>query len=570
MRAAVVLLVAPLVATVIALAVPAAMPSLLAALVLASWFVPLRRSLPRPIGASPPVVLAMHDGRPVVLEFSDLVRHTLVLGQSGTGKSELLFALLAQHLRIGGGALFVDAKLDYRTLDHLRNLCRVLGRDDDLRVLNVDDPAQSHTWNPMLRGDADEIVSRFILTYGAVTGDADHWVNMQLSALQAIVGALVALGNPFTLRDLYILAIDPHLIESDLIGKIAKMPRRSNALNEAYEHLLIWLDSYRDHGVGKAGNAGPTVNLRRVKTDLGGAVGRLGPFSRDKIHAVVGAHHPEIDFFEAIRTGQLLYVMLPSMAKSKLGQNIAKMVLSDLRSALAAVQKLEVKPPPFLAILDEFGSYVLEGMDRVFEQARSAGLCLVPAVQTVANFRAVGEDVAQMMTGNTWTRVYLRLGDADSAEWAADLVGHEERWFASVSEGATRGRTLGGRDPLGATSRGKSQSEGWTKRLDHLVRPRAFQVQAVGEAVVQRGPTHVVGVRLPMVKIRPEALARVPKVEALRRPRRVQPAKTRSGLPVDYFDATVAARGYHQAPPERAPTPSRERDPATETERGAA
>lgn len=517
---------------------------ILAALAAVALVVPIGRRRREAADPKPSVIVGMHRGRPVRLGLDELVRHTLVLGQSGTGKSELLLSVLAQHLETGGGALFVDAKLDYRTLDQVRDLCRVLGRDDDLRVLNVDDPAQSHTWNPMQRGDADEIVSRFILTYGDVSGDADHWVNMQFSALQAIVGVLVAYGRPFTLRDLYILATDPHLIQTELIDKIGRMTHRPKGLDEAYKHLCIWLESYADHGSGKAKDAAPTVNLRRVKTDLGGAVGRLGPFSRDKIHAVVGAHYPEIDFLDAIRTGQLLYVMLPTMAKSKLGQNIAKMVLSDLRSALASVQKQEVKPLPFLAILDEFGSYVLEGMDRVFEQGRSAGLCLIPAVQTVANFRAVGEDVAQMMTGNTFTRIYLRLGDVDSAEWAADLVGHEERWFESVSEGATRGRTLGSGGPLGSSSRGTSKSVGWARRLDHVVRPRAFQTQAVGEAVIQRGAEHLTGVRLPMLRIRPEALAGVRKVEGLRRPRRVQPPKARSGLPLDFFAATVEARGY--------------------------
>ncbi|MFA5028918.1 MAG: type IV secretion system DNA-binding domain-containing protein, partial [Candidatus Methylomirabilota bacterium] len=78
--------------------------------------------------------------------------HTLVLGSSGSGKTQLLLSLLAQQIQRGGGCLMIDAKVDKQSLQTVLALCRQADRLEDLRVLWPPNPTISHTWNPLLRG----------------------------------------------------------------------------------------------------------------------------------------------------------------------------------------------------------------------------------------------------------------------------------------------------------------------------------------------------------------------------------------------------------------------------------
>ena len=69
------------------------------------------------------------------------------------------------------------------------------------------------------------------------------------------------------------------------------------------------------------------------------------------------------------------------MGKDTAALNLGKMIVSDIRSAVAHIQDLPKgeRPEHFIALLDEMGAYVMEGVGRLFEQARSANIALIPA-----------------------------------------------------------------------------------------------------------------------------------------------------------------------------------------------
>ncbi len=56
----------------------------------------------------------------------------------------------------------------------------------------------------------------------------------------------------------------------------------------------------------------------------------------------------------------------------------------------------------FLAVLDEMGAYVMEGVARLFEQARSAGVALVPAFQSFSQLNKVSREFGDIIIQNTW------------------------------------------------------------------------------------------------------------------------------------------------------------------------
>lgn len=92
---------------------------------------------------------------PVDVENNLLTRHTAIVGQSGVGKTTLIEYLLWQQTQRGGGWLFIDAKIDRDTRNHLGSMAKAMGREDELYILDISSPEESHTMNPLLSGDPE-------------------------------------------------------------------------------------------------------------------------------------------------------------------------------------------------------------------------------------------------------------------------------------------------------------------------------------------------------------------------------------------------------------------------------
>ena len=67
----------------------------------------------------------------------DLLTHQLVLGSTGSGKTETLISQAgAVVFCLGGGAFYLDPKAGNLLLIQFAALCRIFGRIDDFRVMN--------------------------------------------------------------------------------------------------------------------------------------------------------------------------------------------------------------------------------------------------------------------------------------------------------------------------------------------------------------------------------------------------------------------------------------------------
>lgn len=73
--------------------------------------------------------------------------------------------------------------------------------------------------------------------------------------------------------------------------------------------------------------------------------------------------------------------------------------------------------------MDELGSYAVQSLARPFEQGRSAQMALFPAAQTLANLDVVSPDFKEMVIGNTWTKIFFKIGTQATAVECADLIG---------------------------------------------------------------------------------------------------------------------------------------------------
>lgn len=448
--------------------------------------------------------LTKDNNLPLDLSNNLATRHMAIIGQSGVGKTTLIESLLWQQTVRGGGWLFADAKIDRDTRDHLAYMAKALGREDELYILDISDPANSHTMNPILHGDPDEVASRLmnLIPSSESNPGADFYRQSANHALTVIIAALQVGKRLYHFGDLSILMQSPKALE-----KLERMTPPSPERRS----LSIFLDQFR-----KPGKEGVQIDVNRLKQVLGGMSGRIALFAQGKFGKVFNVYAPEIVLEEIILGSKMLYVSLPTMGKDTAALNLGKMVISDLRSAVAKIQDLpeRLRPAiPSLAVLDEMGAYVMEGVGRLFEQARSAGIMLAPAFQSFSQLNKVSPDFADIIIQNNWTKVLFKFGTGDGAEQAATLLGQEVKRARSISlagnesSGSQALRTR----PDSSESSGGGLGLSWRENVDFRIAPDKLMKLGMGEGFCVIG-ARVYHIRTPMLeypqKVPPASIAR--------------------------------------------------------------
>lgn len=108
---------------------------------------------------------------PFRIKRNELLRHVLLLGPSGTGKSTLLLGLLEQLLADGTSCTVFDFKRNYRTLLHAPHSDRVLiltvGRDVAPLHLNALTPPEGVEFSQWAEALADICSAAYLLLQGA-------------------------------------------------------------------------------------------------------------------------------------------------------------------------------------------------------------------------------------------------------------------------------------------------------------------------------------------------------------------------------------------------------------------
>ncbi|MDN5874278.1 MAG: TraG/TraD/VirD4 family protein, partial [Sinobacteraceae bacterium] len=157
--------------------------------------------------------------------------------------------------------------------------------------------------------------------------------------------------------------------------------------------------------------------------------------------------------------------------------------------------------PPHLLFADEMGSYVMPGVARFFEQARSANISIMPGFQAFGNLREVSPEFADIILQNTWSKVMFRFGGADSAEMAADIIGKRTAMVYSLSqsENETTSSPFVHATPQSSTGAGGGTGESWRENEDYRVSPAKLAALAIGTCIVTIGP-RVYHLRVPWLQ----------------------------------------------------------------------
>jgi len=440
-------------------------------------------------------------GEPLVIPMRQWMRHALIVGQSGVGKTVLGEWLMFQQIARGGGILWIDGKLDPANLIMLRAMCAWAGRLDDLLVISPGEPDASNTYNPILYGDPDEVSARCLSLIPSTANNpgADYYRQEANQGVATLVNAIQACGLAYNFADVTVLLSNAEALEW--------LEQRVPYGTDAQAQLSLFLHKFKI----PQKNGSFAIDVKKLKDQLGGIGGRMFTFGTGKFGQVTNTYSPEVRIKEDLLANKIIYVALPTMGKAEAASNFGKMVIGDFRTAIAQIQALPeaLRPnPPILSFFDECGSYVTDAWSRIFEQSRSAQLMMLPAFQTPANLEAISKELRDMVTDNTLTKCYFKPGGAATAEWMADMIGEEERRRLSISgsqgTGAARKAHLSPQ-PGGWSDSG---SIGFSESLEvaHKISPSELMQLGQGECIVQYDGSNLYHVRIPRVTFSPEIM----------------------------------------------------------------
>lgn len=377
-------------------------------------------------------------GEEVWLTNRDAGVHMLVLGTTGSGKTEMLLGLCQNALNQGSGFMFVDGKAQDKIAFKIQDLCRARGRDDDVLVLNFMTGARdiigaqaskiTHTMNPFSYGSSG-MISQIVVGLMAGGGSgSDMWADRAISFVEAI-------SPPLTyMRDNHGLILDVNeyrkFFDLERLEELAwkgqeKYPGVEQVL-DPLRNYIINLPGYDKGKVGKRGGQSDdcrlqhgyiTMQLVRAFTSLADTYGHI-------VRVPLG----EVYFPDVVKQRRILIAMLPSLEKTPSETaNIGKIIVTALRNIMAEglgsilegsrddLDNDEGRSllPPYVVILDEYGYYAVKGFAVAFAQARSLGFVCVVGGQDLASFQKESKEEAVSICGNTRLKAFGSIEDPE-------------------------------------------------------------------------------------------------------------------------------------------------------------
>lgn len=375
-----------------------------------------------------------------------MVRHMLLIGTTGSGKTQAILGMIAQLMAQGSGGIFCDGKADVTTWFMLYTLARHYGLERQLLVINYLTSGKlgtkrSNTTNIFEIASADSLseMTSSMMGGGGGGGNDDMWRGRAEALFGVIIRAATEdrdqrgetivpddLRRRMTLQMLLDLPAnmkysqrvrdEAQLFLNDLPGysawqKVSQPQQKEQAMGRMSEQLGFL-----------------QMQFTRVLSLLSGTYGYI-----------TGTDISEIDWIDVINQRRTVYIMLPALEKSPESlKQLGRMVVTSMRNAMLPIigggqltgsKKILIdgrpigKSIPYGLFLDEYGSYCVEGFGDVVAQIRSMGVFACFSGQDWASFKKGSEIEASRVNANTGTKIFLKSFDPDTVKLLVEICG---------------------------------------------------------------------------------------------------------------------------------------------------
>ena len=392
----------------------------------------------------------------IAWDWEDFYRNGVVLGMTGAGKTScVLNTLLDGLLRSGGAgalppsAMIFDPKGEFEAISRL---CKSLGRENDLLILDPEDPLRSIRWNPFDSADSElELAGRLVAAaeaLGLKSGSDTFWIDSCRTFIRHSIALFrdVDRQTPPDLAQIIDLANDRQSVYA--LGGQA-----SQAVTEACVYFAnVWLTMPQE----------TEGAIRAYMSNM------LDAFTVEPYRTLFAGRSTHT-IGSLIDEGKILYVRLPITKNPQMARTVLTLLKLEYQQEILRRQG---KARSSVFFCDEFQTVFVPGEDRgdahFFSLSRGANHVNLVSSQSLQGLkRRAKEEQAAIwdLLNNCGVKVFLHGEDPDTNDYASKLCG--ENTSALPSTGAS---TTGGMPHLG----GLSFNQGAQVQFAPRIRPSEF------------------------------------------------------------------------------------------------
>lgn len=322
------------------------------------------------------------------LKLEDRLRHTYVLGKSGTGKSTLLENMAIDDFKKGRGVAFIDPHgdsaevlLNYIPGKRMNDVVYFNPADREypisLNILEISSPDQaelvtsgivaifhklySHSWGPRL----EYILRNTILTLTLLPGS--------------------------TLPDVIKILTD------DVFRRQVYQKLKNSQL------LSFWHNEY------------DVLDLKTRMEYISPILNKVGQFVNSPlIQSIISTPKSSVDLKRVMDEGK---IFIANLSQGKLGEDnsalLGAMLVTQIEiAAMSRVEMPKEKRKDFFLYVDEFQNFATDSFIKILSEARKFRLGLILANQYIGQ---IPEHIQKAILGNAGTIICFVLGSEDAA-----------------------------------------------------------------------------------------------------------------------------------------------------------
>ena len=330
---------------------------------------------------------------PIRQNEEDRLRHTYILGQTGTGKSSLLGTMAIQDIDAGRGVTILDPHGDL--------IQEVLGaipphRAKDVILFDLTDARAPLGLNPLEYDRQfpqqrtffiNELITIFDELYDLKKTGGPIFENYMRNSL------LLLMGDS---------QLQPTLL--DLSRVFVDKTFRRELLDRTQDEMLhlFWKQAVEAGGEASLANIAPYITSKLTQF-----------VSDDVLRPIISQPHSAFDFRQVMDDGRILLV---NLAKGYVGNMTASLLGMILVARLFAAALSRATAPPgqrrihFLYV-DEFQNFTSRTIPQLLAEVRKYRLGLVLANQNLQQLR---DETLHAVLGNVGTTLFFRPGPLDA------------------------------------------------------------------------------------------------------------------------------------------------------------
>jgi type IV secretory pathway TraG/TraD family ATPase VirD4 len=343
------------------------------------------------------------------------IKHGVIVGGTGAGKSTFLENIIAQDLTRRFGErkmpmIIFDGKGEREFLDHILPHIAAAGRLQDLRILDPTHPAESCRYNPFYSLDDayQEHVNFIFRSFGL---REDFFKGHQEAYLSDLVRVLQYTGKLFNVYDVLVMALDEDVLQDQIKvakARIATLTGLSMQKRLNFEmSVKLLMRSLQDR--------------ERVEK-IQGLLNELLSFLEDELSVVTGSYQDLLTLDDVLENDLILFVSLNSNRNQRAVEALGKILLQNIQLMVgkrySQTGAARSKDEPMLSvILDEFAPFAYPGFTQVLQTARGAKVSFLFSFQSLPQLQRVSQSFSDEVSSAPGTKMIMNVSEENTAQW---------------------------------------------------------------------------------------------------------------------------------------------------------